>query len=64
MIARKIALSVAAGCTVICEPAEDTPLTSLALVKLADEAHEIDPISLTCGIPRCHLLNSRNEALR
>ncbi|RZL57899.1 MAG: NAD-dependent succinate-semialdehyde dehydrogenase [Variovorax sp.] len=38
MIARKIAPALAAGCTVVCKPAEDTPLTSLALVRLAEEA--------------------------
>ncbi|WP_097201012.1 NAD-dependent succinate-semialdehyde dehydrogenase [Variovorax sp. YR752] len=38
MIARKIAPALAAGCTVVCKPAEDTPLTSLALVALAAEA--------------------------
>jgi succinate-semialdehyde dehydrogenase/glutarate-semialdehyde dehydrogenase len=38
MIARKIAPALAAGCTVVCKPAEDTPLTSLALVLLATEA--------------------------
>jgi succinate-semialdehyde dehydrogenase/glutarate-semialdehyde dehydrogenase len=38
MIARKIAPALAAGCTVVAKPAEDTPLTSLALVKLAEEA--------------------------
>jgi len=38
MIARKIAPALAAGCTVVFKPAEDTPLTSLALVKLAQEA--------------------------
>jgi succinate-semialdehyde dehydrogenase/glutarate-semialdehyde dehydrogenase len=38
MIARKIAPALAAGCTVVCKPAEDTPLTSLALVKLAQQA--------------------------
>jgi len=38
MIARKIAPALAAGCTVVCKPAEDTPLTSLALVKLAEQA--------------------------
>lgn len=38
MIARKIAPALAAGCTVVAKPAEDTPLTSLALVKLAQEA--------------------------
>jgi succinate-semialdehyde dehydrogenase/glutarate-semialdehyde dehydrogenase len=38
MIARKIAPALAAGCTVVAKPAEDTPLTALALVKLAHEA--------------------------
>ena len=38
MIARKIAPALAAGCTVVCKPAEDTPLTSLALVRLAEES--------------------------
>jgi len=38
MIARKIAPALAAGCTVVCKPAEDTPLTSLALVHLANLA--------------------------
>ena len=38
MIARKIGPALAAGCTVVCKPAEDTPLTSLALVALAAEA--------------------------
>lgn len=38
MIARKIAPALAAGCTVVAKPAEDTPLTSLALSRLAEEA--------------------------
>ncbi len=38
MIARKIAPALAAGCTVIGKPAEDTPLTALALASLAQEA--------------------------
>jgi succinate-semialdehyde dehydrogenase/glutarate-semialdehyde dehydrogenase len=38
MIARKIAPALAVGCAVVCKPAEDTPLTSLALVRLAQEA--------------------------
>jgi len=38
MIARKIAPALAVGCTVVAKPAEDTPLTSLALVRLAEEA--------------------------
>ncbi|MEO7493823.1 MAG: NAD-dependent succinate-semialdehyde dehydrogenase [Massilia sp.] len=43
MIARKIAPALAAGCTVVAKPAEDTPLTALALVRLAHDA----------GIPPC-----------
>ena len=38
MIARKIAPALAAGCTVVAKPAEDTPLTSLALARLAEDA--------------------------
>lgn len=38
MIARKIAPALAAGCTVVAKPAEDTPLTSLALISLAEQA--------------------------
>lgn len=38
MIARKIAPALAAGCSVVAKPAEDTPLTALALVALAEEA--------------------------
>jgi len=38
MIARKIAPALAAGCTVVAKPAEDTPLTAIALVLLAHEA--------------------------
>lgn len=38
MIARKIAPALAAGCTVVAKPAEDTPLTALALAWLAEQA--------------------------
>lgn len=38
MITRKVAPALAAGCTVICKPAEDTPLTALALCVLAKDA--------------------------
>ena len=38
MLARKIAPAVAAGCTVVVKPAEDTPLTALAMGVLAVEA--------------------------
>lgn len=38
MITRKIAPALAAGCTVVVKPAEDTPLTALALAYLAEQA--------------------------
>jgi len=38
MISRKIAPAIAAGCTVVIKPAEDTPLSALALAALAEEA--------------------------
>jgi succinate-semialdehyde dehydrogenase/glutarate-semialdehyde dehydrogenase len=38
MITRKIAPALAAGCTVVIKPAEQTPLTALALVELASRA--------------------------
>lgn len=42
MITRKVAPALAAGCTVVVKPAEDTPLSALALAVLAERA----------GIPR------------
>ncbi len=38
MITRKVAPALAAGCTIIVKPAEDTPLCALALAKLAETA--------------------------
>lgn len=38
MITRKVAPAIAAGCTVVLKPAEDTPLSALALAVLAEEA--------------------------
>ncbi|MFP3921546.1 MAG: NAD-dependent succinate-semialdehyde dehydrogenase [Dichotomicrobium sp.] len=38
MITRKVAPAMAVGCTVVCKPAPDTPLTALALAQLAAEA--------------------------
>jgi succinate-semialdehyde dehydrogenase/glutarate-semialdehyde dehydrogenase len=38
MITRKVAPALAAGCTVVTKPAEQTPLTALALAALAEEA--------------------------
>ncbi|MFA7293763.1 MAG: NAD-dependent succinate-semialdehyde dehydrogenase, partial [Rhodocyclaceae bacterium] len=42
MITRKVAPAIAAGCTVVVKPAEQTPLTALALAKLAHFA-ELPP---------------------
>ena len=38
MITRKVAPALAAGCTVVVKPAEQTPLTALALAELASRA--------------------------
>ncbi len=50
MIARKIAPALAAGCTVVAKPAEDTPLTAAALVELAHLAgFPAGTINLVCA---------------
>ena len=38
MITRKVAAALAAGCTMVVKPAEQTPLTALALAALAERA--------------------------
>lgn len=38
MLTRKIGPALAAGCTVVCKPAEDTPLTALAIGEILTEA--------------------------
>jgi succinate-semialdehyde dehydrogenase / glutarate-semialdehyde dehydrogenase len=38
MITRKVAPALAAGCTVVLKPAEQTPLSALAIAELADRA--------------------------
>ncbi|MFK7923479.1 MAG: NAD-dependent succinate-semialdehyde dehydrogenase [Bacteroidia bacterium] len=38
MICRKVAPALAAGCTVVIKPSEETPLSALALAQLAQEA--------------------------
>ena len=38
MVVRKIAPALAAGCTVVLKPAEDTPLTALAIARACDDA--------------------------
>ena len=37
MLARKLAPALAAGCTVVCKPAEETPLSALAIAALCEE---------------------------
>ncbi len=52
MITRKIAPALAAGCTVVLKPAEDTPFSALALAALAEEAG-VPPgvLNILTGIP-------------
>ncbi|KAB1261557.1 Succinate-semialdehyde dehydrogenase; mitochondrial [Camelus dromedarius] len=38
MITRKVGAALAAGCSVVVKPAEDTPFSALALAELADQA--------------------------
>ncbi|GEP79688.1 hypothetical protein SCA05_14810 [Staphylococcus carnosus] len=38
MITRKMAPALAAGCTIVCKPAVQTPLTTIRLIELAHEA--------------------------
>lgn len=45
MITRKAGAALAAGCTCVIKPAEDTPFTALALVELAEKV----------GRPKCTL---------
>ena len=50
MLARKIAPALAAGCTVVCKPANETPLSALALGHFAIEAGvPAGVINILCG---------------
>lgn len=53
MLTRKIAPALAAGCTVVCKPANLTPLSALAIAVLAEEAG-VPPgvINLVSGITK------------
>jgi succinate-semialdehyde dehydrogenase / glutarate-semialdehyde dehydrogenase len=44
MITRKVAPAIAAGCTIVIKPAEQTPLSALALAELAKEAEIPDGV--------------------
>ncbi|MHA6288317.1 NAD-dependent succinate-semialdehyde dehydrogenase [Maricaulis sp. CAU 1757] len=52
MITRKCAPAMAAGCTIVVKPAEDTPLSALALAELAKRAGIPDGVfNVVCGEP-------------
>ena len=51
MITRKVAPALAAGCTVVIKPSEETPLSALALTELADRAgFPKGVINVVCGL--------------
>ncbi len=53
MLTRKIAPALAAGCTVVCKPANETPLSALAFVELAERAGvPAGVINIVAGITR------------
>jgi succinate-semialdehyde dehydrogenase/glutarate-semialdehyde dehydrogenase len=53
MLTRKIAPALAAGCTVICKPANETPLSAFAFVELAQRAGvPAGVINIVAGITR------------
>ncbi len=53
MLARKIAPALAAGCTVVCKPANETPLSALAMAELAARAGIPDGvINLVNGVTK------------
>jgi len=50
MLTRKIAPALAAGCTVVCKPANETPLSALAMTELAHRAGiPAGVINVVCG---------------
>lgn len=55
MLTRKIAPALAAGCTVVCKPANETPLSALAIAELA----------LRAGIPAgvINMVNGRTQEI-
>ncbi len=53
MITRKISPAIAAGCTIILKPSEDTPFTAIALIKLAEKAgFPTGVVNLVIGSPQ------------
>ncbi len=55
MFARKASAALAAGCTVITKPAEDTPLSTLAMISLAREIGLIPEILDAILVPRSNV---------
>lgn len=50
MVTRKVAAALAAGCTVVLKPAQETPLTAIALVQLAEAAGvPAGVLNIVCG---------------
>jgi succinate-semialdehyde dehydrogenase/glutarate-semialdehyde dehydrogenase len=53
MLTRKIAPALAAGCTVVCKPANETPLSAFAIAELAERAGiPAGVINMVAGITR------------
>lgn len=53
MLTRKIAPAIAAGCAVVCKPANATPLSALALAELAERAgFPAGLVNMVCGNTR------------
>ena len=53
MLTRKIAPALAAGCTVVCKPANETPLSALAFAELAERAGiPAGVINIVAGVTR------------
>jgi len=51
MITRKVAPALAAGCTVVIKPSEETPLSALALAELAERAgFPNGVVNVVCGL--------------
>lgn len=53
MLTRKIAPALAAGCTVVCKPASETPLSALAIAELCDRVGiPAGVVNIVCGNTR------------
>lgn len=64
MVARKCAPALAAGCTVVLKPAEDTPLSALALAELAQQAGLPPGVLNVVTTSRQHVVEVGDELCR